>query len=69
MPFRGNVQRVPAHNHGSRSLGFVEPKQLISEADNRPCPVAVLSRDRLWQSVIGAMSKGVAIDDQQRPGA
>jgi hypothetical protein len=69
MPFRRDVQRVPAHNHGSRPFGFVESKQLISEADNHPCPIAVFSPDRLWQSVIGAMSKGVAIDDRQRPGA
>jgi hypothetical protein len=69
MPLRRDVQRVPADNHDSRSLGFVESKQLIGKADDRPCPFAVLSTDRLWQSVIGPMSKGVAIDDQQRPGA
>jgi hypothetical protein len=69
MPFRGNVQPTPAHNHGPRSLNFVEPKQLIGEADNRSCPLAVFSPDRLWQGVIGPMSKRIAIDDQQRPGA
>jgi hypothetical protein len=69
MSFRGNVERVLAHNHGARLLGFVKPKQLICEADNRPCLLAALAPDRLWQSVIGPMSKGVAIDDQQRPGA
>jgi hypothetical protein len=69
MPFRGDIQRVPTHNHGSRSLGFVKPQQLISKADNRACPPGALSRDRLWQSVIRAMGKGVAIDDKQRPEA
>ena len=54
---------------GSRSLGLVKSEQLIGEAHYRPCPFSVLSPDRLWQRVIGPVREGVAIDDQERPGA
>src|SRR6516225_9771262 len=59
VAFRGNFQRIPPHDDGSRLLGLVKPKQEVGKADNRSRAAAVLAPDRLRESVVGAMGEGV----------
>ena len=57
VAFRGDFQRIPPHDNGSRLLGLVEPKQKVGKADNRSRAPAVLAPDCLRESVIGAMGE------------
>ena len=67
VPIGRRVQRVPAHQHGARLLGLVEPQQKVRKADDRARALFPVPQDGLRQRVIGAVRERVAVDHQQRP--
>src|SRR6185295_16227980 len=49
-------------------LGLVEPQQEVGEADNCAAALVAAPSDGLWQRVVGAMCKRVAVDDKEGAG-
>jgi hypothetical protein len=62
----GRTERVPAYQHCARPFSLVEPQQEIGEPDDRAAATVADPPNRFRQGVVGAMGKGIAIDDKQR---
>jgi hypothetical protein len=56
--------RLPAHQHGTWLLALVEAKQEIGEAHDSAGTLVTAAANSLGQRVIGAMRKGIAIDNE-----
>ena len=53
--------------HRARVFALVKSKQEISKAQNRSGSLVAMAAYRFWQGVIGAVGKGVAVDNEKRP--
>jgi hypothetical protein len=60
------VKAIPAHEHGARLLACIEAQQVVRETHDRAAAAITLAPNRLRQGVIGAVGKGIAVNDQKR---
>ena len=58
--------RVPADKHRAGIFALVKPQQEVDEAEDRAGRLIAVAPDGFRQGVIGAMGKGVAVDNEKR---
>ena len=66
MPVGRDFERVPGDDHGARLFLAVKTQKEIGKTENRAGRFSSAPQDGLWQCVIGAVRKGIPVDDEKR---